>query len=171
MALTLPAPTEYNEFYAGYIAQAPKENLSGHLQEQLHQTAALVRGLSEEQALHRYAEDKWSVKELLGHMADTERIMSYRLLRIARGDTTPLPGFDQDLFNRGASFDDWSVGQLADELTLVRQATLSLIAGLRPDDWLREGSLSGFPITARALAHIIAGHELHHLRILQERYI
>ncbi|AEI39108.1 DinB family protein [Paenibacillus mucilaginosus] len=171
MTLAKPEQTEYNAFYAGYIAQVPEGDVTAHLKEQLQKTAGLVAGLTEAQALHRYAEDKWSIKEVLGHIADTERVMSYRLLRVARGDTTPLPGFDQDLFIRGTAFDEWPLQRLADELAVVRQATLSLFAGLSPADWLREGSASGYPITARALAYIIAGHELHHLRIIQERYI
>ncbi|WP_426450952.1 DinB family protein [Paenibacillus sp. S-38] len=171
MTLAKPEQNEYNAFYAGYISQVPEGDVSLHLTEQLGKTARLVAGLTETQALHRYAEDKWSIKEVLGHIADTERVMSYRLLRVARGDTTALPGFDQDLFIRGASFDEWPLQRLADELAAVRQSTLSLISGLSSADWLREGTASGYPVSARALAYIIAGHELHHLRIIQERYI
>jgi Mycothiol maleylpyruvate isomerase N-terminal domain. len=166
-----PGADEYGGHFGTYIEQTPEGDLIEVLARQGEETAALLRGLTEEQALHRYAPGKWSLKEVFGHIADNERIMSYRLLRIARGDTTPLPGYDQDILVPGGSFDSWTVRQLADDYSSVRQATLTLLRGLSEEAWLRKGTASNTAISVRALACVISGHELHHLRIVKERYL
>ena len=129
----------------------------------------LLGGLSDEMARSRYAPGKWSVKEVVGHVADTERVMSYRALRFGRGDQTPLAGFEQEDFVRGASWDEVPLAVLLDDLTSVRRATLSLFRGFSDDALARQGTANGTPVTVRALAAIITGHERHHLRILRER--
>ena len=130
-----------------------------------------LAGLSDDRARHRYGPGKWSVKEVVGHVADTERVMAYRALRIGRGDQTPLPGFDQDAFVQGALWDDIPLPALLDDLLLVRMATLSLLTSFPEDVLGRRGTASGEPVSVRGLCFIIAGHERHHLRILRERYL
>ncbi|WP_308637979.1 DinB family protein [Paenibacillus silvisoli] len=169
--LNRPSADEYGAHFGTYIALAPDGDLQQHLLTARSQTAELFTSLTEEQAAYRYAEGKWSVKEVLGHIADTERVMSYRLLRIARGDQTPLPGFDENTFVAGASFDDRTVAELVEDYEAVRGATLSLLRGLSPGAFLRKGTASNTGITARALAYVIAGHELHHLNVVRERYL
>ena len=164
-----PSGNEYAPFYAGYIAAVPDGDLMALLEDE--ETRALLSGLSDADARRRYAPDKWSVKEVVGHIADTERVMAYRALRFGRGDPTPVPGFDQEVFVRGASWDDRSLESLLDDLSGVRQATLSLLRGFAVDAMTRTGMASGAPVSVRALACIIAGHERHHLRILRERYL
>jgi hypothetical protein len=165
-----PAEGEYAPFYAGYVALASKGDLLRGLEAQVHEVSGLLRGLSEEEAMFRYAPGKWSVKEVAGHLADTERIMAYRALRIARGDTTPLPGFDENAFVATAGFDARPLPSLVEEWETVRRASLLLLRGFDGEAAGRAGTASGAPITARALAYIIAGHVAHHLEILRTRY-
>ena len=164
-----PAAGEYAPFYAGYIAAIPDGDLLTLLERE--ESRALLGGLSDEAARRRYAPGKWSVKEVVGHVADTERVMSYRALRFGRGDPTPLAGFEQEDFVRGASWDDIPLTTLLDDLTSVRRATLSLFRGFSDEALARQGTANGTPVTVRALAAIITGHERHHLRILRERYL
>lgn len=171
---TLPArprPDEYAEFYAGYIERVPDGAALALLQDQRRSIPALLRGLSPEQAGHRYAPGKWSVKEVVGHMCDVERVMAYRALRIARGDETPLAGFEQDDYVETAGFDERALPALAAEFERVRDATTSLFRGLSDDAWGRRGTASGAEVTVRALAYIIAGHAEHHMEIIRTRYL
>lgn len=168
---TRPADTEFAPYYAGYVAQVPEGDLLATLRDQLRETLALVRALPEERGTHRYAPDKWSIKDVLGHIIDTERVMSYRALRIARGDTTPLPGFDQDLFVAHADSEARTLASLASELEHVRMATIALLEPMGDDALARRGVASDREVTTRGLAYIIAGHERHHVRILRERYL
>lgn len=126
--------------------------------------------MDESDADATYAPGKWSIKEVAGHIVDTERIMAYRLLRIARGDSTPLPGFEQDDYVRDGNFASRTLANLIEEFRLVRAATLALLQGLDGEALVRRGLADGKPVSARALAYIIAGHERHHLDILQQRY-
>lgn len=164
---------EFAPFYAGYIgfARATGPDLLAHLKAQGARTAALLGGLPESRAGFRYAPGKWSVRDVIGHLADTERVMSYRVLRIARGDETPLAGFDENRFAVAADADSRKLGELAAELAAVRASTVTLLAGLPAAALSRRGTANEKTISARALAAIIAGHELHHLAILQERYL
>lgn len=168
--LQRPERNEYEGDFGHYIGLVPAGDLLQILADQLEATVGLLNRLTEEQALYRYAPDKWSIKQVIGHMSDTERVMSYRLLRIARGDKTPLPGFDQDVFINGASSDQCSLQLLLEELAAVRHATLALLKGLTAEAWLRQGTASECVFSVRALACVIAGHELHHYKVLQERY-
>ncbi|MBW3628556.1 MAG: DinB family protein [Gemmatimonadetes bacterium] len=146
------------------------DDIVGLLRLQPATLRAAIEPLSEAAGAARYGPGKWSIKEALGHMADTERVLAYRLLRVARGDETPLPGFDQDVFVRGATFDDRSLASLLTEFEAVRAATLALVDTLEPATHERRGLASDRPVSVRALVYIIAGHVQHHLRVLQERY-
>jgi DinB superfamily len=165
-----PKPGEYKPYFDRYISLIPGSDILGTLEKQLSKTVALLAGRGEKEGSLRYAPDKWTVKEMVGHMIDTERIMAYRALRIARGDRTPLPGFEQDDFVRGGPFADLRLTDLVEEFRGVRATTLALFRHVRVGDWTRRGTVDGHEISVRALAYIIAGHELHHRHILEERY-
>lgn len=168
--LTPPQGGEYAAFYGRYIATVVGGDLRAVLADQVEVLRGACAGLSEAGALHRYDEGKWSVKEVVGHVADAERVFAYRALRIARGDTTPLPAFDENLFVENGGFDRRPLGDLVDDFEAVRRQTLSLLAGLDAEAWERVGTASEHPISVRALFHIAGGHARHHLRILSSRY-
>jgi len=168
--ITPPAQDEYAPFYAGYVERVAGRDVRAILEGQVEEIRALVAPLSEEAGAARYEPGKWSVKEVIGHIADTERVMSYRLLRIARGDATPLPGFDQDPYVAAARSDARTLESLVAEVEAVRASTLALVGSLGAEEWGRRGVASGREVSARALAHIIAGHFAHHAAILGERY-
>ncbi len=139
--------------------------------QQLEETLTLLRNIPESQADFRYAPDKWGIKELVGHVIDTERIFAYRALRFARNDKTNLPGYEQDDYVRNASFDSCSLAQLASELEAVRRSTIFLFSHLDGDAWMRKGMANDAEVSVRALAYIIAGHELHHREMLRGKYL
>jgi hypothetical protein len=165
-----PEMQEYNAFYAGYIGLVPAGDVEGTLLSQFEHTMQRFAALPEDKSTYRYETGKWSVAEVLGHITDTERVMSYRLLRVARGDRTPLPGFDQDVFVLGARFDEVPTAQLLSEYEAVRRSTLALLKGMSNEALAQVGNVNQFDITCRALVYIIAGHERHHLNVLAERY-
>jgi hypothetical protein len=166
-----PGPDEYAPFYASYIARVPETDILQVLASEMEATLALLRSIPEERAGHRYADGKWSIREVVGHLADTERVMSYRALCIARGDATPLPGFDENRYVEEAHFDRRALPDLSDELEMVRRATLGLFGSLPDEAWQRRGTANQAEISVRALAYIIAGHELHHRNLLVSRYL
>jgi hypothetical protein len=166
-----PESNEYASYYERYISLVPDGDLVETLERQGAETLALLRTLTEEQGAHRYEPGKWSVKQLVGHVNDGERLFSYRALSIARCDRAALPGMEQDEWMAGVDFDARSLASLADEFEAVRSATLHLLRHLSPEAWARRGVASDNEVTALALAYIIAGHEAHHLRILRERYL
>lgn len=166
-----PASNEYDPFYETYIKLVPPGDLLQTLSEQKDDVVRLLRSVSEEVSLHRYGPGKWSIKEVVGHMCDTERIMAYRALRIARGDQTPLPGFEQDDYIRAASFDSIPMRELTSEFQLIREATLPLLRGFEEQALERRGTANNVGISVLALAYIIAGHERHHVGILRSRYL
>ncbi len=165
-----PEPTEYSEFYANYVSKIPGADVLSVLESQRLQMLQLFAGRSERDGSFRYAPGKWTVKEVLGHITDTERIFTYRALRIARGDQTPLPGFEQDDYVRGGNFSGRTLVELAEEFGLVRLATVAFFKSLQKEAWQRRGVANEKEVTVRALAFIVAGHELHHRLILEERY-
>jgi DinB superfamily len=169
--VTPPEPSEHAPYYGRYIALVPSADILSVLETQIHETVQLLAGLTDQQASYRYAPEKWSVKEVIGHVADSERVFAYRALRIARADQTPIEGFEQDDYVRAGQFDRLSIAGLAAEFGVVRQATLRLLEGLPSDAWLRRGVANKNEVSVRALAYIIAGHELHHRQILRERYL
>ena len=166
-----PANDEYLPYYSRYIERVPDGDVLSALSQQMSETIALLRGLPESVASYRYAPDKWSVNELVGHLIDSERLFSTRALRFARGDATPVPGFEQDDYVRGASFNAYPLSELASELQAVRQSTLYLFRHIDDDAWARRGLANNAEVSVRALAYIIAGHELHHREILRTRYL
>jgi len=165
-----PADSEYNSYYQPYVKEVPDGDLLATLRAQRDSTAAVLAGISDKQAAYRYADGKWSIREVVGHVSDTERVFSYRALRIARGDTMDLPGFDENAWVPMGAFEERSMADVAAELRAVRDASLALFGSFSAEAWLRIGSASGHPVSARAMAWILAGHERHHLRILAERY-
>jgi hypothetical protein len=165
-----PAKNEYDSYYERYISLVPDEDVLIALDQQLAETMILLRSLSDQHGSFRYEPHKWSVKEVLGHMIDTERIMAYRALRVARNDRTPIEGFEQDDYVKNGGFDHRSVSNLAREFEQVRRTTISLFRNLEPAAWERRGIANNVEISVRALAYIIAGHELHHKNGLKEKY-
>jgi uncharacterized damage-inducible protein DinB len=170
LAIARPEPGEYAPYYEKYIALVAGEDILTILDQQRRQTMLLLSSRDEEDGNFRYAPGKWSAKEVLGHVCDTERIFAYRALRIARGDSTPLPGFEQDDYVRNGPFENRSLSDLVEEFIAVRRATLSLLRDLDEPAWMRRGIASNNEVTVRALAYMIAGHELHHRKILEEKY-
>ena len=165
-----PEPTDYAPFYAGYIDLVPEDDVLSAIETQSSETQKVLASLDEEKAAHRYAEGKWSVKEIFGHLTDAERVFGYRALCIARGDETSLPGFDEQAYVATANFDAWKLGELAEMYALVRRANIVMFRNLPPDAWQRRGVANNTPVTVNALAHMIVGHERHHLKVLRERY-
>jgi uncharacterized damage-inducible protein DinB len=165
-----PVPGEYAPSYEPYISKVKGSDIVGILEAQRLQMAQLFAARSERDGNFRYAPDKWTVKEVLGHVSDTERIFAYRALRIARGDQTPLSGFEQDDYVRGGNFAERKLANLAEEFGMVRAATIALFKSLQKDAWQRRGVANKNEVSVRALAFIVAGHELHHRLILEERY-
>jgi len=165
-----PGADEYFEFYAAYVALVPDGDIRDILDSQAMETARYLRSRSDGWATSRYAPGKWSVKEVLGHVTDAERIFTYRALRIARGDQTPLSSFDENAYVPLAGSDARAMSDLLEEFLVVRTATVKLVRSFDAAAWKRRGTASGHGISARALAYITAGHELHHVRILKERY-
>ena len=137
---------------------------------QLDDTASRLRAVPEARGSYRYAPGKWSVKDVVVHLADVERVMAYRALRIGRGDQTPLPGFDEDAYAAEAAADRLPLAALVEAFAQTRRATLDLFRQFPPGAWDRRGTASGFPVSVRGLGFIIVGHELHHLDVLAERY-
>ena len=170
MNVARPVADEIPPHFVGYISKVTESDPVAVLASQIDVTAGLLRGLSEADALKRYAPGKWSVKEVVGHLADTERIMGYRALRIARADETPLPGFDENAYVPPAKFDDRSLDALIADFRTVRAATLALFKSFDADAWLRRGTASGKPVSVRAIGYMIPGHERHHVEILKDRY-
>jgi hypothetical protein len=166
-----PAPEEYSSYFAPYVARVPVGGIVGVLERQVGETRALLAGLSEEEAEYAYAPGKWSIKEVVGHLSDSERVFAYRALRFARGDGAELAGFDDKEFVTAGCFGGRTLASLLEEFAAVRAATVSLLAGLPAEAWTRRGVANGQVASVRGLASIIAGHELHHRALLVERYL
>jgi len=168
---TVPDRTEAAEYYFTYIDQVEGSDICQILEAQLPDTLSLLRGVSEERSLTRYAPDKWSMRQVVSHINDTERAFVFRALWFARGFDTPLPSFDQNISVRGADADARSWDSHVEEFQAVRVATLMFFRNLSADAWSRRGIASGNPFTVRALAFIAAGHITHHVKILRARYL
>jgi len=165
-----PAETEYNSYYQPYVKEVPDGDLLTTLAALRDSTAAVLAGISDKNAGFRYDAGKWSIREVVGHVSDAERVFAYRALRIARGDTVELPGFDENAWVPASGCDRRTLADIAAEFRAVREASLALFHSFDDEAWIRIGSASGHPVSARALAWILAGHERHHLRVLAERY-
>lgn len=166
-----PRADEFAPFYAGYIALIPDGDVRQHLRGQLDETFATLTGVSDAVANGAYAPGKWMLKEVVGHMADAERVFAYRMVRIARADETPLSAFDENAWVPASGASARTLDSLLTEFGSVRAATLSLLESLSPEAWVRRGTASGKTVSVRALAYICAGHERHHMRIVRERYL
>jgi len=172
-SVTLRRPTdkEYASFYAGYVGLVPDGDFLALLEQQGAATQKLLRPIGEATSQHRYAPDKWSIREVIGHVADSERVFTYRALRFARGDATPLPGYDEKQWGVTTNAHSRTLVSLLDDLQALRAATLTLFRGFADADWDRSGIASNNPVTVRGLAYIVAGHERHHVKIVKERYL
>ena len=166
-----PERTESAEYYITYIDQVPSGDIREVLAAQSVDLLPLFEGISEEQSMGRYAPDKWTIKQVLSHINDTERVFSMRGFWFARALPEPMPSFDQNVAIAGAAADDRTWASHLEEFKAVRASTLALFNGLPEDVWSRQGIASGNPVTVRALAFITAGHVAHHARILRERYL
>jgi hypothetical protein len=170
--LTLPRvpPDEAAPFYREFLAACPDGWVRIHLEAQVSELEGLCAGLSESGAMFRYAEGKWTIKEVVGHLLDTERVFAYRLLRISRGDTIALSGFDETRYVPEGQFNLRGVHALVSEFKFQRASTIALARGIPPAAWTRVGTTNGYRTSARALAYIIVEHTAHHLHLLRERY-
>ncbi len=166
-----PQPGEYAPYYDRYLSLVPGNNILATLDEQRRQMLLLLSGRTEADGDLRYAPEKWSVKEVLGHINDSERIMSYRALRIARADATPIEGFEQDDYVRNGPFARRPLADLIEDYIAVRRATVSLFRNLDEPAWTLCGVANKNEISVRALAYVITGHDLHHRKILEEKYL
>jgi hypothetical protein len=167
----LPQRTEAAPHYFTYIDLISGDDILQTMNVQLDDTAALLGGVSEEKSLHRYAPDKWSVRQVISHVNDTERVFAFRAMWFARGFSDPLPSFDQNMASNAARADDYSWASHVQEFRKIRKATLVLFRNLPAEAWVRSGVASGNSVTVNALAYIIAGHVAHHAAILRERYL
>ena len=166
-----PAKSEFLPYFERYITLVPDGDVLSTLTTQMSETQALLHGLPASVATYRYAPEKWSVNEVIGHLIDSERIFAARALRFARNDPAPLPGFEQDDYVRNSTFDAYPLSELASELEIVRQSTIFLFRHIDEQAWTRRGVANNAEVSVRALAYIIAGHELHHREVLRSRYL
>jgi hypothetical protein len=166
-----PTSTEAAPYYFTYINQVVSDDALPVIERQLQEVLSLCSGISEEKSLHRYAPDKWSIRQVLNHVTDTERAFAFRALWFARGFQSPLPDYDQNVAAAGADADQVAWSEHVEEFRRVRLATISLFRNLPADAWLRTGIASNNRFTVRAMAFITAGHVEHHLKILRERYL
>ncbi len=168
---TRPNPDEFAPFYASYIARVPEHDIVATLDRQVGETSAFLRSLPESVGDHRYASGKWSIREVIGHMSDGERVFAYRALRFSRADETPVEGFDENSYVANAAFDRRSLDDLIGEFEHLRKASVHMFGNLDEAAMARRGVANGVEISVRALAFILAGHETHHIEILRSRYL
>jgi hypothetical protein len=169
-AVARPGEGEYAPFYAGYVGLVPEADIVAVLEQQAGELRELAASVPADRETFRYAEGKWSVREVLGHLVDGERVFGYRAFCISRGERAGLPSFDENHYVAEARSNAIPLRELADELALVRESNLAFLRRLEPGEWERSGTASGKPITVRALAWVMAGHPRHHVGILRERY-
>ncbi len=166
-----PDPSEHDPYYSRYIDLVKTSDILKALSVQIDGSLALLRSIPSSKSVYRYGPDKWSVNEVVGHIIDTERVFAYRALTFARNDKTALPGFEQEDWVRGSSFDSFPIAELISEFEGVRRANIYFFQHLTPDQWMRRGKANNAEVSVRALAYIIAGHELHHIQILKTKYL
>ncbi len=166
-----PEPSECPGYFQHYVDLVPGDDVQATLESGAEKSLSLYRSISKENSLLRYAPGKWTIREVLGHVTDSERIFTYRALCIARGDQTPLPGFDENVFVQSANFNAHEWGELIEQFALVRKNTVSLLRSFWDEAWDRRGNANGLIVTVRAIAWLIAGHDLHHRQIVETRYI
>jgi uncharacterized damage-inducible protein DinB len=166
-----PQSNEYAPYYDRYISLIAEPNALEALERQLAEMMPVLRSITEAQGDHRYAAGKWSIRQVIGHLIDAERVFAYRALRFSRGDRTPLPGFEENDYAETAGSERRSLRDLIDELELVRRSTLAMLRGLDDAAWTRIGTANDVEMSVRAIAFVIAGHGRHHTKLLQERYL
>ncbi len=166
-----PERNEYDPYYETYVSLVESDDIVDALAAQPTKLQDLITALPEEKGEYAYEDGKWSIKEVLSHLIDGERMFAYRLFRISRGDKTPIEGFEQDDYNENAQANSRSFGEILEEFSLLRRANLMLIKNLNDEGWSRIGTANNVEITSRALIYIMAGHIEHHLGILKERYL
>ena len=166
-----PSDAEYPDFYSGYIALVPDGDVIRFLRKQKRLFTGLIDSIPEEQLLYRYAEGKWTIKQIVGHVIDTERIMAYRALVFSRGERQPIPGFNENEYVERASFNKKDIQDLIREFAKLRESNLSLIQNFSEEMIERKGNANDFFISVRALIYIIAGHVEHHINVIRERYL
>jgi len=171
LTVTRPEATEHNPYYAKYIALVPEADAIQALESQIADGLALLRSIPEAKGEHSYGPGKWTIKEVIGHLIDAERVFAYRALRFARNDRTALPGFDENTYVPAGAFGRRTLADLAAEWELVRRSNLAMFRGLDAEASRRQGTANGDAISVRALAFIIAGHGRHHVALLRERYL
>ncbi|MDQ6786682.1 MAG: DinB family protein [Acidobacteriota bacterium] len=171
LKISRPRADEFDSYYERYVSLVADGDIVSALKNQIAETSTLLNKISAEKADFSYAPEKWSVKELVGHVIDTERIFAYRALRIARGDQTPIEGYEQDDYIKNAEFAKCNLTDLAEEFALIRRANVLMFQNLSEIAWHRRGTANDKEISVRALAYIAAGHEIYHVNILKERYL
>lgn len=169
--ISYPQNDEYAEFYAGYIQRVPKDvDVFKLMSQQINELTEILQRINDADASVRPAPEEWSVKEVIGHICDGERVFAYRALRFSRGDETPIPGFDQDVYVKGTDFNKRSLTELLEEFVLLRRANILAFEGLTEEESNRRGTASTYPISVRALIYILAGHVAHHIESFQTSY-
>ena len=166
-----PASSEYVHYYSGYVGLVEKANIINTLNSQMHELYTLINTVPGDKAFFSYAPDKWTLKEVFGHMIETERLFCYRAFCISRGESKPLPGMDQDEYMAGNNYNKRTLANLSNEYLAVRVSTIHLLSNMTREMIGQKGNASGFDFTVRALAFIIAGHERHHINIIREKYL
>jgi hypothetical protein len=164
-----PDPSEFAPFYGTYVSLVPEDDILPAMRSDLAEAVSFLSGVAESEACLRHPPYTWSVKEVVGHLTDSERVFGYRALRFARGDSTPLPGFDENAYARAAEFDRQPLTDLVTEFEALRRSHLSFFGQLSDSAWTRSGTANGADVTVRALAYIIVGHERHHVAVLRHR--
>lgn len=172
-ATTIRRPTanEYSPYHGEYVSAVPDGDVLALLEGQMHETAGMLRAIGEERSRYRYAPGKWSIREVIGHVSDAERVFTYRALTFARGDATPLPGFDEIAWGAASNAHERPLSALVAELVAVRAASVALFSGFSAEQLDASGTASGHRVTVRGLLYVVVGHERHHVRILRERYL
>lgn len=171
MKINRPASNEYPAYFDSYIKLVKDENVFRFMESQILSMQAFLSEIPEDKEDYTYAEGKWTLKEVLGHVIDTERIMACRALRFARNDSTDLPGFDEKTYVKYADFNKRTVYELAHEFGLVRESNLALFRSFSEEALLRTGTADSKQISVRALIYVIAGHSMHHLNVIRSRYL
>lgn len=166
-----PEKSEYAAFYETYVSLVDETEIVAALENQIGEMQKLFAGVSDERASYAYAEGKWNIRQLFGHVIDGEKVFAYRALRFSRNDQTPLAGFEENFYVSNSNFDDYKIADLLEEFSLLRKANVIFFANLTDEMWSRTGTASENSISVRALAYIMVGHVRHHAKILRERYL
>ncbi|MDR9418610.1 DinB family protein [Gracilimonas sp.] len=166
-----PTSSEYAHYYAGYVENVPKENIIDTLNAQMHEVYTFFNSIPGDKAYHSYEKGKWTIKQIIGHLIETERVFAYRALAISRRDPHPLPSMEQDDYVKYSNYNSRSISNLANEYLAVRISTIHLFQNMTKEMISLKGTASGFEFTVRAFPFIIAGHELHHMEVIKEKYL